>query len=78
MQVVPGRWSVRDAGSGAVGNKAHVAQSVEHFLGKEEVAGSIPVVSTNSGPGDSRGAQGRVLAQGVPGSRFGWMVWSGQ
>ena len=25
---------------------AHVAQSVEHFLGKEEVTGSIPVVST--------------------------------
>ena len=23
---------------------AHVAQSVEHFLGKEEVTGSIPVV----------------------------------
>ena len=27
-------------------NFAHVAQSVEHFLGKEEVTGSIPVVST--------------------------------
>ena len=26
--------------------RAHVAQSVEHFLGKEEVAGSIPVMST--------------------------------
>ena len=25
---------------------AHVAQSVEHFLGKEEVTGSIPVMST--------------------------------
>jgi hypothetical protein len=25
-------------------NGAHVAQSVEHFLGKEEVTGSIPVV----------------------------------
>ena len=24
---------------------AHVAQAVEHFLGKEEVTGSIPVVS---------------------------------
>ena len=23
---------------------AHIAQSVEHFLGKEEVTGSIPVV----------------------------------
>ena len=27
---------------------AHVAQSVEHFLGKEEVTGSIPVMSTSS------------------------------
>ena len=26
------------------GRSAHVAQSVEHFLGKEEVAGSIPAV----------------------------------
>ncbi len=25
---------------------AHIAQSVEHFLGKEEVTGSNPVVST--------------------------------
>ena len=27
-------------------NEAHVAQSVEHFLGKEEVMGSIPVVGS--------------------------------
>ena len=26
--------------------KAHIAQSVEHFLGKEEVIGSNPIVST--------------------------------
>ena len=26
---------------------AHIAQSVEHFLGKEEVIGSNPIVSTN-------------------------------
>lgn len=26
---------------------AHIAQSVEHFLGKEEVTGSIPVVGTS-------------------------------
>ena len=26
---------------------AHVAQSVEHLLGKEEVVGSIPIVSTS-------------------------------
>jgi hypothetical protein len=31
---------------------AHVAQSAEHFLGKEEVTGSIPVMgSINSGAG---------------------------
>jgi hypothetical protein len=35
---------------------AHIAQSVEHFLGKEEVTGSNPVV------GSSRRQQGR---QGV-------------
>ncbi len=27
-------------------NIAHIAQSVEHFLGKEEVTGSIPVMSS--------------------------------
>jgi hypothetical protein len=27
--------------------RAHVAQSVEHFLGKEVVTGSIPVVGSN-------------------------------
>ena len=26
---------------------AHIAQSVEHFLGKEEVTGSNPVMSSN-------------------------------
>ncbi len=26
--------------------RAHIAQSVEHFLGKEEVTGSIPVVGS--------------------------------
>ena len=26
---------------------AHIAQQVEHFLGKEEVIGSNPIVSTN-------------------------------
>ena len=34
--------------SACLAQLAHVAQSVEHLLGKEEVAGSIPVVSTNS------------------------------
>ena len=28
-------------------NKAHIAQSVEHFLGKEEVTGSNPVMSSS-------------------------------
>ena len=28
---------------------AHIAQQVEHFLGKEEVIGSNPIVSTNKG-----------------------------
>jgi hypothetical protein len=27
--------------------KAHVAQAVEHFLGKEEVTGSSPVVGSS-------------------------------
>ena len=30
-------------------NKAHIAQSVEHFLGKEEVTGSNPVVGSMFG-----------------------------
>ena len=41
---------------------AHVAQSVEHFLGKEEVTGSIPVVgSINiSLPGHEYDCQGSL------------------
>ena len=31
---------------GGVMRRAHVAQSVEHFLGKEEVTGSSPVVGS--------------------------------
>ena len=30
---------------------AHVAQSVEHFLGKEEVIGSIPIVGSKGNCG---------------------------
>jgi hypothetical protein len=30
------------------GFSAHVAQAVEHFLGKEEVTGSSPVVGSNA------------------------------
>ena len=29
---------------------AHVAQSVEHVLGKDEVTGSIPVMGSSWGP----------------------------
>eukprot|EP00389_Voromonas_pontica_P003728 GDKH01005513.1.p1 GENE.GDKH01005513.1~~GDKH01005513.1.p1 ORF type:complete len:65 (-),score=0.77 GDKH01005513.1:12-206(-) len=29
---------------------AHIAQSVEHFLGKEEVTGSNPVMSSSFSP----------------------------
>ena len=40
---------LRVAGSNPVSRSrfAHVAQSAEHFLGKEEVTGSIPVVGCN-------------------------------
>jgi hypothetical protein len=31
------------------GGIAHVAQSAEHFLGKEEVTGSIPVMGFEKG-----------------------------
>jgi hypothetical protein len=30
------------------GGAAHIAQSVEHFLGKEEVTGSIPVMGSTT------------------------------
>ena len=35
---------------------AHIAQSVEHFLGKEEATGSNPVVSTKGRGGALRAA----------------------
>ena len=34
---------------GQIDRHAHIAQSVEHFLGKEEVIGSNPIVSTRHG-----------------------------
>ena len=40
-------FAVMEDGRNALAH-AHVAQSVEHFLGKEEVTGSIPVMSTIS------------------------------
>ena len=33
------------------GVRAHIAQSVEHFLGKEEVTGSSPVMSSSKWAG---------------------------
>jgi hypothetical protein len=42
---------------------AHIAQSVEHFLGKEEVTGSIPVVGSMGAGRLSRRAT--VVAQAV-------------
>ena len=33
-----------------IGIAAHIAQSVEHFLGKEEVTGSNPVMSSSLPP----------------------------
>ena len=36
-------------GTGCFLDQAHIAQSVEHFLGKEEVTGSNPVVGTING-----------------------------
>ena len=35
-------------GVAAPAEKAHIAQSAERVLGKDEVIGSIPIVSTNS------------------------------
>ena len=36
------------------GKNAHVAQSAEHFLGKEEVMGPIPIVGFCTINGDSQ------------------------
>ena len=37
---------VRFPSPAPVCDKAHIAQSVEHFLGKEEVIGSIPIMGS--------------------------------
>ena len=36
-----------NARSHCIDDSAHIAQSVEHFLGKEEVTGSNPVMSSS-------------------------------
>ncbi len=48
---------------GAAWVGAHIAQAVEHFLGKEEVIGSNPIVSTNGSmsPGRTLGLRRGVL-----------------
>ena len=42
-------------------NRAHVAQPVEHFLGKEEVTGSIPVVGSKIKLVEFHGSRVRIL-----------------
>ena len=56
--------------------RAGVAQLVEHILGKDEVTGSIPVVSSGGSPVTQDGAYKWVVsgrdfidAQGTPGWR---------
>ena len=50
------------------GFQAHVAQAVEHFLGKEEVTGSSPVVGSSVeesgiiGAGESFNNEGFIIA----------------
>ena len=43
---VVSRERVRPDGDSCLNRCAHVAQSVEHFLGKEEVTGSNPVMGS--------------------------------
>ncbi len=38
--------AVRSRSPAPVSESAHIAQSVEHFLGKEEVTGSNPVMGS--------------------------------
>ncbi len=40
-------WPYGSKQSEAYGKEAHIAQTVEHFLGKEEVTGSSPVVGSS-------------------------------
>ena len=52
----------RNGSRSLVLESAHIAQSVEHFLGKEEVTGSIPVVGTIFRVAFSRFCQKNVIA----------------
>ncbi len=42
----PSRRGIPMSAGSIVGFEAHIAQSVEHFLGKEEVTGSNPVMGS--------------------------------
>ena len=42
---------------------AHVAQSAEHILGKDEVSGSIPLVGSILGMGPERAEDLRVCSK---------------
>ena len=69
------QWAV----SGEAGDGAHVAQLVEHVLGKDEVSGSIPLVGSSlrrSGAkakaARRRPGVGGLVNGGVQG--YGWHV----
>ena len=44
----------------AVSGNAHIAQSVEHVLGKDEVIGSIPIVGPNFAVSSTGGNRNRT------------------
>ena len=57
------------------GGFAHIAQSVEHFLGKEEVTGSNPVMSSTIVPAGVAGVFAAVaLVMGSVRVGFVWVV----
>ena len=61
------RTSMRVVGHVAMSSRAHIAQAVEHFLGKEEVIGSNPIVSTiRLVDAHQVGAQRSVIARELP------------
>src|SRR4029079_17571199 len=55
--------------------RAHIAQSAEHFLGKEEVIGSNPIVGSTTRP--LRSPEAMVTGEAVPDeARIATEVWS--
>ena len=55
---IPSPAPTRDGGSGGDGNQAHVAQSAERVLGKDEVTSSILVVGSSSASGGNANGYG--------------------